>query len=587
MPPEQNHSPRVISVFTGAAGLDIGMRRAGAQTVAMCESWEPARRVLAAHFPDIDVAPDVADFLPTTPYHVLTAGFPCTDLSHAGGKAGIFGAQSGLVKHVFRIARETDPAWIVLENVPNLLQLHRGLGIATVTSELERLGYRWAYRTLDSRFTGVPQRRNRVIVLASRDHDPAAHLLGQDSEDTDCEQGSADRAWGFYWTEGRNGLGFIRGAVPTLKGGSTIGLPSAPAVWVPDGRPGHKILLPPITVGERLQGFDTDWTAPASVDGERDMRWKLVGNAVTTGVGEWIGRRLQADVSTAFHPIGPELVADHRWPDAAFGGPGTKPRRALVSRWPERNEMTPLSSLIDDEWLPLSHRATKGFLSRIDESARTLSDDLQADLEEHLSTTRRPLPASGGTALKAPEDVVRQELTERAVVHGLDVRPESDVAHRLDAVIRVGKTAVDLRNCFWHGCPDHVDPRLAANPRWIAKRERVVKRDQEMVDTLTARGWFILVGWAHDDPRTVAAKAAELAAERAASGSMAGGALGHEIAVVAATGAPGAGDGQNPVAATVVNLDEHRHQHPGDSAAAAEETGTAIAVSEPVVASAP
>ncbi len=109
---------------------------------------------------------------PTGEYEVLVAGFPCTDVSHAGSKAGIFGERSGLVRHVFRIAEETRPDWVVLENVPNLLVLHRGAGIRHVTHELERLGYRWAYRTVDSRAFGVPQRRPRVIIVASRTNDP-------------------------------------------------------------------------------------------------------------------------------------------------------------------------------------------------------------------------------------------------------------------------------------------------------------------------------------------------------------------------------------------------------------------------------
>ena len=65
---------------------------------------------------------------------------------------------------------------------------------------------------------------------------------------------------GFYWTEGLRGLGWAVDAVPTLKGGSTIGIPSPPAIWNPkDG----SITTPSITDAERLQGFEPDWTQPA------------------------------------------------------------------------------------------------------------------------------------------------------------------------------------------------------------------------------------------------------------------------------------------------------------------------------------
>lgn len=519
---------RVVSVFTGAAGLDLGLKRTGAVTVEMCESWAPARRVLADRFPDIEVAENVEHFDPSGSYEVLTAGFPCTDLSHAGGKAGIFGAQSGLVSHVFRIARATEPEWIVLENVPNLLHLHRGLGIRTVVEQLEELGYRWAYRTLDSRFTGVPQRRNRVIVLASRIHDPAAHLLGQDAGEPGGDLESDDRAWGFYWTEGRHGLGLVRGAVPTLKGGSTIGLPSAPAVWVPDAPRGQRIVLPSIEAGEELQGFTSGWTRAALVDGERDPRWKLVGNAVTTGVGEWIGRRLHDQHGQSDSvPVGAPVDRAGRWPAAAWGAPGTVATSALVSKWPELNPVQSLADLVDDSWTPLSYRATKGFLSRIDESSRELGTDFRRDLREHLRAAPRP-----AVYATSPQGVMRTALWSAGFRFRTDEHAAEGVAHLLDLVHRGTKIAIDVRSCFWHGCPDHVAEHLASNTRWVAKRERVVARDQEMVEALVDRGWFVAVCWAHDDPTAVARTVATLAIQRRdRRGPLHGGTYGHDIAL--------------------------------------------------------
>ncbi len=96
-------------------------------------------------------------------------------------------------------------------------------------------------------------------------------------------------ACGFYWTEGVRGLGWAVDAVPTLKGGSTIGIPSPPAIWMPDG----EIVVPEIRDAERLQGFDADWTEPAAATSRRKgARWKLVGNAVSVPVARWVGERL-------------------------------------------------------------------------------------------------------------------------------------------------------------------------------------------------------------------------------------------------------------------------------------------------------
>ena len=104
----------------------------------------------------------------------------------------------------------------------------------------------------------IPQRRRRVYLLASRSENPEEYLFGEDAGEPDKEH-HAGRACGFYWTEGLRGLGWAVDAVPTLKGGSTIGIPSPPAIWMPDGR----IVTPDIRDAEQLQGFDPDWTKPA------------------------------------------------------------------------------------------------------------------------------------------------------------------------------------------------------------------------------------------------------------------------------------------------------------------------------------
>ena len=99
-------------------------------------------------------------------------------------------------------------------------------------------------------------------------------------------------ACGFYWTEGIRGLGWAFDAIPTLKGGSTVGIPSPPAIILPDGI----IVKLNIQDAERIQGFEAGWTQPAELVARPGMRWKLVGNAVTVGAAEWIGRRIDAAI---------------------------------------------------------------------------------------------------------------------------------------------------------------------------------------------------------------------------------------------------------------------------------------------------
>lgn len=542
---EQVRKLSVLSLFSGIGGLDLGLREAGHEIVGLCESWEPARRVLRDRFPNTPLSDDVVGLRPRVTYQLLAAGFPCTDLSHAGGKVGIFGPASGLVSHVFRIAALDRPEWILLENVPNLLTLHAGAAMRYITSELETLGYRWAYRTVDARTTGLPQRRPRVLLLASRDGDPAAVLLTDSPADARpsapeadvppaAQQGptapavDADRgttAWGFYWTEGRNGLGLVEDAIPTLKGGSTLGLPSAPALWVPDAPVGRRFVLPTIEDGEALQGFPRGWTTAATAEGEPNQRWKLVGNAVPTGLAEWVGRRLAeraASPETTLDPISrqpaPELDREARWPKSGYGsvdGAWT----SAAGPWPCGTGHRPLRDVVDPSGgQPLSHRAVTGFLKRLDEAARAVPTAFYADLEEHQAATRPALPRGSRSQSRAsspsagrrvprqrqrdtkPELRLRQALRARGIGYRLQHRPAPSVRARLDIVCIGAKVAVDVRGCFWHSCPEHGSrPRPNAD-RWADKLARNIARDAETTAALERLGWEVIVVWEHDDP---------------------------------------------------------------------------------------
>ena len=167
----------VAGLFAGIGGIELGFQRAlghEVSTALLCEWWDPAKAVLTERFPGVEIHPDVRELrdLPDS-VNIVTAGFPCTDLSQAGRMAGIDGVNSGLIKHVFDVLRvvrhrRTLPT-LLIENVPNMLALNRGQAMTYLVQELEDLGYRWAYRVVDSRFTGVPQRRRRVVLVASVD----------------------------------------------------------------------------------------------------------------------------------------------------------------------------------------------------------------------------------------------------------------------------------------------------------------------------------------------------------------------------------------------------------------------------------
>ncbi|MBF4615466.1 DNA (cytosine-5-)-methyltransferase [Curtobacterium sp. VKM Ac-1376] len=522
-------SLRVVSLFSGAGGLDLGLERAGHRVVQLCENWEPAKRVLRERFPKVPLADDVRTLNPTSDYDLLAAGFPCVDLSHAGKQRGIFGPNSGLVKEVFRIAAQTRPRWILIENVTNLLRLGRGAGISYILDSLRELGYSWAYRVLDSRFTGVPQRRRRVFILASLDGDPASVLLGDEEEPPKLDEATVQdaSASGFYWTEGRRGVGLVEGAIPTLKGGSTLGLPSAPAIWQPTAPVGRKIVLPSIVHAERLQGFPDDWTAPAREDGEPDRRWKLVGNAVTVGVGEWIGHALSSETTRSGLPEqSAPLNRDRPWPDAAFGQGTTEWRFDATDR-PRQHPMTALADIVaDGATSPLSRRATAGFLSRVRESGIKLNPTLLLDLEQHETAmddaskswasspaVRKRMQRTGSKDGSA-EVALRRSLTARGARYRLQVGVVPGARWRSDIVFARARVVVDVRGCFWHACPEHGTQPKSNAGRWATKLADNRARDDRMVDDLTRHGWHVEVVWEHEDPDAAAERVFSIVSAR-------------------------------------------------------------------------
>ncbi|RKT47041.1 DNA cytosine methyltransferase [Thiocapsa rosea] len=377
---------KIAGLFSGIGGLELPFHARGAEAALLCDIWDASRCVLEEHFPGVPLVDDIRN-LDTLPagVQVVTAGFPCTDLSQAGRTAGISGDASGLVSHVFRLLHGRDIEWLVLENVRNMLVLDRGRAMAYLVSELEALGFQWAYRLVDSRFSGVPQRRHRVLFAASRHHDPREVLFADEAGEPPAQTFRED-AFGFYWTEGLSGLGWAQDAVPPLKGGSTIGIPSPPGVWIPGAAVGHKLVTPDINDAEALQGFDRGWTEPAMSGKKKGPRWKLVGNAVTVGVAEWLIDRLYQPGSVVIP--GRELTDLERWPNAAFGRAG---RRWLfdASAWPVRRTYQHLLDVLNPDALaPLSHRAAAGFLARTKRSTLTFHPDFLVDLEAHVAVKR-------------------------------------------------------------------------------------------------------------------------------------------------------------------------------------------------------
>lgn len=358
----------IAAFFAGIGGIEEGFYRENAKTVFFCEKDERAKAVLAKHYPGVPIAHDISTVITIPKVDIITAGFPCQDLSQAGLKKGIEGKQSGLVQHLFRILNgmESDdlPEWIVIENVSYMISLDSGNAIKYLVGELEKLGYRWGYRVVDARAFGVPQRRMRLLLVASRHNDVCNVLFSQNVDNPPVNDNigdiDEDTWYGFYWTEGKRGLGWTVDGVPTLKIGSKIGIPSPPAVWKPRE---NFFGTPDIRDAEKLQGFSEDWTLPTMElpKAKRGDRWHLIGNAVCVNMSHWLARNImnpgKFDDSIA------KEIHRKKWPKAAYGY-DSHVFEVNVGSWPVDNHSVPLRDYLQYPLKPLSEKGMKGFYLR-------------------------------------------------------------------------------------------------------------------------------------------------------------------------------------------------------------------------------
>jgi DNA (cytosine-5)-methyltransferase 1 len=151
-----------LDLFSGIGAFALGLSRAGMTPVGFCEIDPFCRDVLSRHWPDVPILHDVrtAEF-PNA--DVICGGFPCQDISIAGAGAGLAGERSGLWREVVRAVRMVRPRWLVLENVPMLLD--RGLG--TVLGDLAENGYDAEWDCVSAADIGASQNRERIWILAN------------------------------------------------------------------------------------------------------------------------------------------------------------------------------------------------------------------------------------------------------------------------------------------------------------------------------------------------------------------------------------------------------------------------------------
>jgi DNA (cytosine-5)-methyltransferase 1 len=353
----------IVSLFSGALGLDLGLEQAGFEVRVAVECDKFAAETIRQNRPDLPVLEKRIEELTTEQIlraaglrkgepTIITAGPSCQAFSTLGSRGSVSDPQGMLFRHFLRVVREARPRFFVMENVKGVLSAaikHRplsqrgpgfpalgsdeelGSAFLLILKELQTLGYYVTFDVVNAADYGVPQTRERVLFIGSRDGERVTIPRATHSRDA--------RIGELPWVTLRKGLKGLRdrnpqtlALTPSTKkylalipaGGNWRSLPRrmqkkalgaafdswggrsgflrrlgwkrpCPALTtVPDGKATmmcHPKKLRVLSVREysRIQQFPDSWV----FSGGLPQQYRQVGNAVPPGIGKAVGRMLK------------------------------------------------------------------------------------------------------------------------------------------------------------------------------------------------------------------------------------------------------------------------------------------------------
>jgi DNA (cytosine-5)-methyltransferase 1 len=167
---------RYFEAFAGVGGFSLGIHKAipTAECAGFSEIDKYASAVLAYHYPNTKNYGDIAtiDWSTVPDFDLLVGGSPCQDLSVAGKRKGIAGERSGLFTEFIRALQEKKPAYFIWENVKGALSSNEGWDFAEVQTQMAECGYQLWWQVLNAKDFGVPQNRDRIFVVGTRNESP-------------------------------------------------------------------------------------------------------------------------------------------------------------------------------------------------------------------------------------------------------------------------------------------------------------------------------------------------------------------------------------------------------------------------------
>ncbi len=348
----------VISLFSGAMGLDIGLRQAGLNVV-VGQDFEPTCvETMRMNGHDV-LGGDIRDIQPEQllemtglkvgePF-LICGGPPCQPFSTAGKRMGINDPRGSLFMEFIRMIDYIKPRFFIMENVKGIMssplkhvpiverdendpEQKLGTVLDVILAEFNKLGYKTVYGILDAVNYGVPQFRERFVLVGSRDHEdvflpipthfqmhqnPAYRwkTVGEAIKDLENEEGECGKLtterkkYLRMVPEGGNWKSLPKEVVPAAMGGAyesgggkvgfyrrlTYSQPSPTITTAPAQKATmlcHPIKDRPLSIHEyaRIQQFPEDW----KFAGTTAEKYKQIGNAVPVGLAKAIGEAVIA-----------------------------------------------------------------------------------------------------------------------------------------------------------------------------------------------------------------------------------------------------------------------------------------------------
>ncbi|MBF0559669.1 MAG: DNA cytosine methyltransferase [Nitrospirae bacterium] len=161
---------KVVSLFSGAGGLDLGFIKAGHNIIWANDNFQDAvktyRKNIGNHIVCADFSTISSDEIPD--HDILIGGFPCQGFSVANAKRGEHDKRNKLYLELLRILVDKQPKFFLAENVKGIMSLMKGKIFEIIISDLEKARYKVKYKVLNAADYGVPQKRERVIILGVR-----------------------------------------------------------------------------------------------------------------------------------------------------------------------------------------------------------------------------------------------------------------------------------------------------------------------------------------------------------------------------------------------------------------------------------